>query len=104
MLKKNPVPAHVRRATRTAIGVGIACGLGYGILLPLGTHLLPLVQMSAQVARTSTDSGPYANDIAKACKWAAITCVVVTVPVLGKVTQVSFERTLGTVIGTSGDT
>lgn len=30
--------------------------------------------------------------------------MVVTVPVLGKVTQVSFERTLGTVIGTSQQT
>ncbi len=84
----------------------------------------------------STESGPYANEVAKACKWAAITCVVVTVPVcwvcrwvlqvyphaygctqvhthnithttthtlhhqvLGKVAQVSFERTLGTIIG-----
>ena len=33
------------------------------------------------------------------CKWAAITIIVVSAPVLGKVTQVSFERMLGTVAG-----
>lgn len=33
------------------------------------------------------------------CKWAAITIIVVSAPVLGKVTQVSFERTLGTISG-----
>ena len=40
-----------------------------------------------------------ANQWLQGCKWAAITCVVVTAPVLGKVAQVSLERTLGTVSG-----
>ncbi|EIE23260.1 hypothetical protein COCSUDRAFT_42167 [Coccomyxa subellipsoidea C-169] len=33
------------------------------------------------------------------CKWAAITIVVVAAPMLGKVTQVSVERTIGTIFG-----
>lgn len=66
------------------------------MLRPHGKQLLQFLAF--------TDSGPYANDIAKACKWAAITCVVVTVPVLGKVTQVGAERTLGTIIGACGMT
>ena len=32
-------------------------------------------------------------------KWAALTCPVVTMPLLGKTSQVSFERALGTVVG-----
>lgn len=82
-ITRNPVRPHVRRAIRTALGVGIACSIGYGIFLPLeGPGIVP-----------------YARNVANASKWAAITCVVVTVPVLGKVTQVGFERTLGTVMG-----
>jgi hypothetical protein len=37
--------------------------------------------------------------ISMGCKWAAITCVVVTVPLIGKTAQVSLERTIGTVTG-----
>lgn len=37
--------------------------------------------------------------LSQGCKWAAITIIVVSAPVLGKVTQVSFERTIGTTAG-----
>jgi hypothetical protein len=49
----------------------------------------------------ATDEAHYKlwNDFKNSCKWAAITCVVVTVPIIGKVAQVSIERSLGTIIG-----
>ena len=35
----------------------------------------------------------------QACKWAAITSVVIAQPVIGKLSQVAVERVLGTVLG-----
>lgn len=36
---------------------------------------------------------------AQACKWAAITSVVIAQPVIGKVSQVGVERVFGTLLG-----
>lgn len=39
------------------------------------------------------------NNILQGAKWASITCIVVSAPVIGRVATVSFERALGTVCG-----
>ncbi|KAL6765926.1 Fusaric acid resistance protein-like-domain-containing protein [Haematococcus lacustris] len=41
----------------------------------------------------------YADKIKQSCNWAAITCVVVTAPLIGKVAEVSVYRIIGTIIG-----
>ena len=43
---------------------------------------------------------PVAKAWLQSWKWAAITVAVVTSPVIGKVAKVSFERFLGTIVGT----
>ncbi len=39
------------------------------------------------------------NNVLQGAKWASITCIVVSAPVIGRVAQVSFERALGTICG-----
>ena len=39
------------------------------------------------------------NNILQGAKWASITCIVVSAPVIGRVATVSFERALGTLCG-----
>ena len=59
--------------------VGIACVLGYGVILPWG----------------ATTPGARIIQYSQACKWAAITSVVIAQPVIGKLSQVGAERTIG---------
>ncbi|KAK9805562.1 hypothetical protein WJX72_005167 [[Myrmecia] bisecta] len=80
--RKRVVPDFLRRALRQAIGVGGAVCLGYLIMDPLG----------------GWDSR-VATQWLQGCKWAGITIVVVSAPVIGKVAQYSLERTLGTIAG-----
>ncbi|KAK9835385.1 hypothetical protein WJX81_006485 [Elliptochloris bilobata] len=78
-MKRYKVPDHYRRGLRQAIGVGIAVFIGYLLLHGIDER--------------------YARQWLQGAKWAAITIVNVGSPVLGKTSQVSLERTLGTVVG-----
>ncbi|CAL5222233.1 g4567 [Coccomyxa viridis] len=80
--RKKKVPVFLRQAIRQGIGVTIAVLLGYAVADTLGG--------SQQKTGVQWLQG---------CKWAAITVVVVASPMLGKVSQVSMERTIGTVCG-----
>ncbi|KAK9806935.1 hypothetical protein WJX72_007993 [[Myrmecia] bisecta] len=76
------LPDHLQRAVRLGVTVFIACVVGYGIVAPeAGIY------------------DEYPDEIAQAAKWSAITAVVVSAPVIGKVAQTGFERILGTIIG-----
>ncbi|KAK9807116.1 hypothetical protein WJX73_006825 [Symbiochloris irregularis] len=81
-MKKVEVPDFIRRAIRQGLGVGLAVCFGY----------IFFEQLTGVSSRA-------AQQWLQGCKWAAITIIVVSAPVLGKVTQVSFERTLGTIAG-----
>lgn len=70
------VPDHYRRAIRLSVAV-----------LLLSAVAFPLV------------GRPGCEPYVMLLKWALLTCPVVTMPLLGKVSQVSFERALGTIIG-----
>ncbi|KAK9809523.1 hypothetical protein WJX73_008638 [Symbiochloris irregularis] len=71
-----------QRAFRLSLTVLIACFIGYGVVLPgEGIHVT------------------YKKPFSQACKWAAITSVVVTLPVIGKVAQTGVERMAGTIVG-----
>jgi hypothetical protein len=61
------------------LGVSIPCLVGFGVIGP------ELVRFSGSVS--------------SACKWAAITAAIVAQPLIGKASQVGFERLLGTLIG-----
>ncbi|KAK9857975.1 hypothetical protein WJX84_004815, partial [Apatococcus fuscideae] len=80
--KRRKVPDVIRRSIRQGLGVGFAVFVGYILQEPLEglTH-----HAAAQWLQGA--------------KWCAITVIVVAAPVIGKVAQVSIERTLGTVIG-----
>ena len=81
-----PLTDDARHAgARLAIAVFIATAIGFGIALPL----LP----SRGVSVATADS------IAAACKWAAMTCIVVQTPHVAKVGQTGAERVLGTIVG-----
>jgi len=73
------IPEHRRRAVRLALGVGIPCFIGFGVIGP--EHLA------------------YSAAAQTICKWAAITAAIVAQPLIGKATQVGAERILGTVLG-----
>lgn len=73
------VPEYQRRALRLALGVGIPCLIGFGVVGPEHVRW-------SEWAQTM-------------CKWAAITAAIVTSPMIGKATQVGFERIVGTVLG-----
>ena len=111
------IPDPYPNAIRIAVAVFVACGIGYGVVLPSeGLHVT------------------YARQFSQASKWAAITCVVVNAPVraicmalrgrfpgflcstgntswtwlnisvllaqvIGKVAQTGAERIIGTVTG-----
>ena len=47
----------------------------------------------------STEAKDLASNFKQSMNWAAITCIVVTAPLIGKVAQVAADRLLGTVIG-----
>ncbi|KAL3144934.1 hypothetical protein ABBQ32_003441 [Trebouxia sp. C0010 RCD-2024] len=79
---RRPRP-HVQRGIRLALAVLVACVLGYGVVLPRGISI----------------HDHYATQWMQSFKWCAITCVVVSAPVIGKVAQVGIERVVGTVIG-----
>lgn len=74
------VPDWVRRGVRLAVSLPFFTMLGYGILVPLGNF-------------------PYKNEFRQSCTWAAITSVVVTAPLTGKVVQQGTERITGTLAG-----
>ncbi|CAL8465245.1 g4780 [Coccomyxa elongata] len=80
--RRRKVPVFLRQAIRQGIGVCIAVTLGYAIMGLLGGKQKRIGLQWLQ-----------------GCKWAAITIVVVAAPMLGKVTQVSVERTIGTIFG-----
>lgn len=70
---------HTRRSIRLFLGVSIPCLVGFGVVGP--EHVV------------------YSNAVSSACKWAAITAAIVAQPLIGKASQVGFERLLGTLIG-----
>lgn len=61
---KTNMPEQYRRAIRLAIGIGLACVMGLGVL---GSEL------------------PRRPEFTQACLWCAITVTVVNAPLLGKV-------------------
>ncbi|CAL8462165.1 g1696 [Coccomyxa elongata] len=76
------LPDPYPNAIRVALAVFTATAIGYGIVLPEhGVHTT------------------YARQFSQASKWAAITCVVVNAPVIGKIAQTGAERILGSVAG-----
>lgn len=60
------------------------------------TFMIPLWVAEAQIGNHY-----YADAIRNGLEWAAVTCVVISQSLLGKASQVSFERTMGTIIGGS---
>lgn len=70
---------HTRRSFRLFLGVCIPCLVGFGVIGP--EHVR------------------YSDAVSSACKWAAITAAIVAQPLIGKASQVGFERLLGTLIG-----
>ncbi|KAG2489868.1 hypothetical protein HYH03_011670 [Edaphochlamys debaryana] len=74
------VPDWQRRATRLGLAM-----LFFGLL----GHCL----------QWSPEQHTLADNFQKSCNWAAITCIVVTAPLIGKVAQVAFDRLLGTLVG-----
>jgi len=70
------IPEYKRRAIRLAIGVGVPSYIGFALLGPEHHWSAPTI-----------------------CQWAAITAAIVAQPLIGKATQVGFERILGTVSG-----
>ncbi|BDA46028.1 hypothetical protein COCOBI_08-1200 [Coccomyxa sp. Obi] len=76
------LPDPYPNAIRVALAVFTATAIGYGYVLPEhGVHTT------------------YARQFSQASKWAAITCVVVNAPVIGKIAQTGAERILGSVAG-----
>ncbi|KAL4436087.1 hypothetical protein ABPG77_005535 [Micractinium sp. CCAP 211/92] len=75
---KEAVPDHWRRAVRLSVAISLLGILGYSL-----------------VSRPSYQRGP----LVLVVKWAMITLPVVTMPLLGKTSQVGAERILGTVAG-----
>ncbi|GLI59386.1 hypothetical protein VaNZ11_001252 [Volvox africanus] len=74
------VPDWTRRATRLSIAL-----VFFGIL--------------GHCAKFSPEHQVFASNFRQSCNWAAITCIVVTAPLIGKVAQVAFDRLLGTAVG-----
>ncbi|GIL77400.1 hypothetical protein Vretifemale_6863 [Volvox reticuliferus] len=74
------VPDWTRRATRLSISL-----IFFGIL--------------GHCAKFSPEHQVFASNFRQSCNWAAITCIVVTAPLIGKVAQVAFDRLLGTAVG-----
>lgn len=75
---KEAVPDHYRRAVRLATATAIVATLGFSLASRPGYEKGPLVLI---------------------LKWALITLPVVTMPLLGKTSQVGAERVLGTIAG-----
>lgn len=51
-------------------------------------------------ARAESYREEWADEVVQSCNWAGATCAVVAAsPLVGKVAQLSYERTLGTVTG-----
>ncbi|KAL4422455.1 hypothetical protein ABPG75_008652 [Micractinium tetrahymenae] len=75
---KEAVPDHWRRAVRLSVAISLLGILGYSL-----------------VSRPPYQRGP----LVLVVKWAMITLPVVTMPLLGKTSQVGAERILGTVAG-----
>ena len=110
-------------AARLAIAVFVASALGYAVLLPNlpkrgkeGSYFLrapPLFfdlffdllslnspnSLSTTNQRTTGIAVEFADEVAAACKWAAITCIVINSPLLAKCAQTGAERVAGTVAG-----
>eukprot|EP00198_Chlamydomonas_reinhardtii_P008113 XP_001697450.1 predicted protein [Chlamydomonas reinhardtii] len=74
------VPDWQRRATRLSIAVCFFGMLGHSIPFP-------------------PEHAALATSFRQSCNWAAITSIVVTAPLIGKVAQVAFDRLLGTAVG-----
>ncbi|GLC56641.1 hypothetical protein PLESTB_001129800 [Pleodorina starrii] len=74
------VPDWQRRAARLSLALMFFGLLGHCVTFPPGYASL-------------------ASNFRQSCNWAAITCIVVTAPVIGKVAQVAFDRLLGTAVG-----
>lgn len=75
---REAVPDHWRRAVRLSLAISLLGVLGYSL-----------------VSRPAYQRGP----LVLVVKWAMITLPVVTMPLLGKTSQVGAERILGTVAG-----
>jgi hypothetical protein len=69
---------------------------GIRLAMAVLTFMIPLWVADAQIG-----THYYAQSIRDGLQWAAVTCVVISQSLLGKASQVSFERVLGTLIGGS---
>ena len=69
---------------------------GIRLMLAVLTFMIPL-----WLAQPQIDAHYYADAIRNGLQWAAVTCVVISQSLLGKASQVSFERVVGTIIGGS---
>jgi hypothetical protein len=69
---------------------------GIRLAMAVLTFMIPL-----WVAEDKIGTHYYAQSIRDGLQWAAVTCVVISQSLLGKASQVSFERVLGTLIGGS---
>ena len=91
------LPDPYPNAIRVGLAVFTATAIGYGIVLPehgentltsdltWGLQFAGLNRSSLLYAGIHTT---YARQFSQASKWAAITCVVVNAPVIGKIAQV----------------
>ncbi|KAL0033900.1 hypothetical protein WJX77_010072 [Trebouxia sp. C0004] len=73
---------HTKRGIRLGLAVGIELFLGYVLVAPLGGELTPL-----------------AVQVQEGCMWAAFTSMVITAPVVGKLSRQSLEQIIGTLVG-----
>ncbi|KXZ48693.1 hypothetical protein GPECTOR_26g596 [Gonium pectorale] len=55
--------------------------------------------MLGHIVNFGPEHAVLSSNFRQSCNWAAITCIVVTAPVIGKVAQVAFDRLLGTAVG-----
>lgn len=76
------ISEHTKTGIRMGLGVFITCGICYGVVLP---------QMKP--------GSKYSSAVFNAGKAASITTVVVNAPLMGRVTQVGLDRSVGTILG-----
>ena len=69
---------------------------GIRLVLAVLTFIIPLYIANDEISQLA-----HSDAIKNGLQWATITCVMISQPVLGKTSQISFERACGTLIGGS---